>query len=246
MKRNLKFVILTAIFVFALVCFAPIRNVNAAYAYQWTVNGETLIRGSSNKAGNVSWLEDASYDGGILTLNNYNGGQLKIHCYGTGLGHVFAVKLVGENKITVDKGVGIVADAPVIFIGDGNLTIEAAVPIGTEFSEAEKHIANTTILIESKANAIKCEPCAKIETSNEVSETVNETTKEDNNEVAEDKTEEAVDEVTNDKTNTTGEVEKNETVEEKNYTLFNSLILGICLVLLITVVVLALKLKKKN
>ena len=119
------------VFVILIVLIAGVTlNVNAAYAYRWTVNGESIGIGNTTK--NASWLTDDNYTGGVLTLENYNGGQLKIECIGTGLAdQVFAIKLVGDNKITVDKGVGIVANEKVVFIGDGKLTINAAVPIGS-------------------------------------------------------------------------------------------------------------------
>ena len=106
--------------------------VHAAYAYSWTVDGETLRRdGSAVKNGTAKWIESDEYTGGILVLENYSGGQIKIACRGTGMGHVFAVKLVGDNTINAENGVGVVADEPVVFIGDGSLTINAAIPIGS-------------------------------------------------------------------------------------------------------------------
>lgn len=151
--KNLKKII----FALLIVLIAGVAlNVNAAYAYRWTVNGKTIGRGESTE--NASWTTSDDYTGGILTLENYNGGQLKIECVGTGMAdQVFAIKLVGDNKITVDKGVGIVADADIVFIGDGKLTIKAAVPIGsfsivnsddtlTDIAKA-KYSGNTTAVI---------------------------------------------------------------------------------------------------
>lgn len=109
-------------------------NVSAASPYRWTVNGEDLFKGKSNKLGNVTWEDDANYNGGVLTLNNYNGGQLKIGCYGScSANQTFAIKLIGENKITVENGAGIIADLPIVFIGDGKITINASVPIGSSY-----------------------------------------------------------------------------------------------------------------
>ena len=158
MKKNFKISLFIAIMVFSFVSIFPITKVNAAYAYAWTIDGEVITRGLSNKSGTASWAEDANYTGGVLTLNNYNGGQLKIDCHGTGLGHVFAIKLVGDNKINVEKGVGIIANVPIVFIGDGKLTINAAVPIGsgyivngdnslTEIDKVKFHLS-TTVTIE--------------------------------------------------------------------------------------------------
>ena len=140
MKKNIVITIL-AVLVLGLGYFLKLDSVKAAYAYSWTVDGESLSRGSTNKSGNVSWVEDTNYTGGILTLNNYNGGQLKINCNGTSLGHVFAVKLVGQNKISVQDGIGIIANEPIVFIGDGSLEIEAPVPIASADSSNNKDIS---------------------------------------------------------------------------------------------------------
>lgn len=131
MKKKFKVNIFITIVFLSFISVLSLTKVNAAYAYAWTVDGEFFHVGYSNKAKTASWTSDDNYTGGVLTLNNYNGGQLKIDCYGTGLGHVFAIKLVGDNKITVDKGVGIIANAPIVFIGDGKLTINASIPIGS-------------------------------------------------------------------------------------------------------------------
>ncbi|MBR3132027.1 hypothetical protein IKG33_01265 [Candidatus Saccharibacteria bacterium] len=132
MKKNIFFVITLLV---ALLITGPslVQNCFAAYAYSWTVDGEQLRIGNSNTAGTASWQRDneANKDGGTLTLNNYNGGQIKIECWGTGLGHTFNINLVGDNYITVDKGIGILALEPITFSGDGTLTIEAAVPISS-------------------------------------------------------------------------------------------------------------------
>ena len=132
--------------------------VNAAYAYRWTVDGENVPQGGESvKNGTVKWIESEEYTGGILLLDHYQGGQLKIDCEGTGLGHTFAIQLIGDNSIIVPNGVGIVANAPIEFIGDGKLTIHAAVPIGSSsVQDANGNISeigdlsfldNTTVVI---------------------------------------------------------------------------------------------------
>ena len=159
-KNKLIIIMLLAVSFIAKLAFT--QNCFAAYAYMWTVDGEQIGLGSSNTAGTASWQKDSeANNGGILTLNNYNGGQIKIECYGTGLGHTFTINLVGDNYITVDKGIGILALEPITFSGNGTLTIEAAVPIssndyifedsiGTKiegnysFSENEKVIIRTS------------------------------------------------------------------------------------------------------
>lgn len=155
--KKFKLLSLVAIMFFGFISLFPIQDVNAAYAYSWTIGGERIGKGYSNKAGTVSWSDDATYNGGVLTLNNYNGEQIKLECNGTGLGHVFAINLVGENTIKT-KGIGIVSDSPIIFIGDGKLTIEAYVPIAGE------HITlsgsrTTTVTITPKVCTVNCPTC---------------------------------------------------------------------------------------
>lgn len=113
------------------ILFLTTINVNATnYPYAWDVGGETIYWNKSNAAGSASWSTDSNYKGGILTLNNYNGGGISIDCYGTGVPDmVFAVRLVGDNKITSTDGIGVNGDSPIVFIGDGSLTVDAPTPI---------------------------------------------------------------------------------------------------------------------
>ena len=225
--------------IFSFVSFFPITKVHAAYAYSWTVDGENISRGSSNKSGTASWAEDANYTGGVLTLNNYNGGQLKIACYGTGLGHVFAIKLLGENKINAEKSVGIIANAPIVFIGDGKLTINAAVPIG---SGDIINRASTGTAIEkanySESTTVTIEPSVK--NSNDTSNSISEDTNSNNtssNEIEETTTSKDDDKVIS---------EKKDNFLDSN--LFKIIMLSYCIisfiVIVILIVLLALKRKK--
>ena len=159
-KNKLVIIILLSVSFIAKLAFT--QNCFATYAYMWTVDGEQIGLGSSNTAGTASWQKDSeANDGGVLTLNNYHGGQIKIECLGTGLGHTFNINLIGDNYITVDKGIGILALEPITFSGNGTLTIEAAVPISSNdyivkdsimtkiegnysFSENEKVIIRTS------------------------------------------------------------------------------------------------------
>lgn len=238
MKKNFKIGIFMAIMVFSFVSIFSITKVNAAYAYAWTIDGEGISRGSSNKSGTASWVEDANYTGGVLTLNNYNGGQLKIDCYGTGLGHIFAIKLVGDNKINVDKGVGIIANAPIVFIGDGKLTINAAVPIGsgdivntdytgTALDEAN-YSRNTTVTIEPSTT-----------NNNDNPNTINEDDKNSSSSEIEETT-------TNKSDNTKVDSKKDSSFLDSD--LFKMIILSYCAISLIVIIILIAKLtsKRKN
>lgn len=234
-KKNLKLIGFVVIIALSIISIFQITNVYAAYAYSWTVNGESLIRGSSNQSGNVTWIEDENYSGGVLTLNNYNGGQLKIDCYGTGLGHVFAIKLIGDNKITVENGVGIIANAPIVFIGDGKLTINASVPIGS--GSIVNNDSTITDIENTKWNigtTITIEPTTNNDNSNVIDE--------DNNNAESNEL----------RANNDEEDNKEENFKDKNIlfdnSLINIIILSYCAISLIIIIILIIKLKssKKN
>lgn len=238
MKKNFKISLFIAIMVFSFVSIFSITKVNAAYAYAWTIDGEGISRGSSNKSGTASWIEDTNYTGGVLTLNNYNGGQLKIDCYGTGLGHVFAIKLVGDNKINVDKGVGIIANAPIVFIGDGKLTINAAVPIGSG-DIVNSDYTGTAI---DKANysgttTVTIEPSTT--NNNDNSNTINEDDKNSSSSEIEETT-------TNKDDDTKVDSKKNNSFLDSD--LFKIIVLSYCAISLIVIIILITKLasKRKN
>ena len=226
MKKNFKTSIFIAIIFLGLTSAFSITKVDAANPYTWTINGEMISQGFSNSSGNATWVTDSNYTGGVLTLNNYNGGQIKIDCLGTGLGHVFAIKLIGDNNITVEKGVGIVANEPIVFIGDGKLTINAAIPIGSgsiinsDYTGTEIDKANysetTTVTIEpSSTNSNDNLNAAKNEKT---------TTKKDDN--------------------TKVDSEKNNNFLDNN--LFKTIILFYCVISLIIIIMLAAKLKSKR
>lgn len=130
MRKNKLIIILLAVSFITKLAFT--QDCLAAYAYMWTVDGEQINLGNSNTTGTASWQKESeANDGGVLTLNNYHGGQIKIECIGTGLGHTFNINLIGDNYITVNNGIGILALEPITFSGNGTLTIEAAIPISS-------------------------------------------------------------------------------------------------------------------
>lgn len=75
--------------------------------------------------------KDGDADVTIITLNNYDGGAIVASgCGSYGFTtEYFVVKLIGENKIVANGGVGIDLDR-VKFVGDGMLKIVATVPVG--------------------------------------------------------------------------------------------------------------------
>ena len=119
-------------------------NVNAAgVPYDWIVNKEEIVENNSD--GTVSLIKDSTTI--TLTLNNYNGGSLKLNCYGTGVeGLNFTINLVGNNTITTDEEYGIdftSYNGKITFIGDGNLTINAKTPISYENFSSNLYISPT-------------------------------------------------------------------------------------------------------
>lgn len=119
-------------------------NVNAAgIPYDWIVNGEEVIENNSD--GTVSLVKDSTNV--TLTLNNYNGGSLKLNCYGTSIeGLNFTINLIGNNTITTNDEYGIdftSYNGKITFVGDGNLTIKANSPISYENFSSSLYISPT-------------------------------------------------------------------------------------------------------
>lgn len=258
--------ILIAIILFNFMCACFVTNVNAAYAYSWTVNGELLTTlNNSNKEGTAIWTSDEKYSGGVLTLNNYSGGQLKIDCYGTGLNHVFAVKLVGDNKIDVENGIGIIANAPVIFIGNGTLTISAPIPIGTDddaydsntnsFFDLNKidYYKKTTIVIDpsAKGSIDNIKINIKGYHSSQNNSEKSDSSKEENNSDLSN-AEETDSNKNNENINETDETSNSESDKRKEHqgvldsNLFKVIVLLYCVISLITIVILIIKLASKR
>ena len=128
--------------------------VNAAYAYVWTVNGEHLTRGGDAVFnGSAKWIESEEYSGGILVLDNYNGGEIKVECKGTGMNQVFAVELKGDNVIN-SENIGFLTTDKVVFIGDGTLSITAPVPVSS-VDEIEVPKVKSNITLYGKDNTIE-------------------------------------------------------------------------------------------
>lgn len=249
MKKILKALFLVVIFGIVF----SISDVHAAYAYYWNIGGETISRGQSTAAGNVSWVEDSQYLGDVLILNNYTGGPLKLICVGTGMNQVFAIKLVGNNKITAKDAIGILASNNIEFIGDGTLTIESAIPIFDDYSiigdagavvpvEDLKLQGNTTIKIDltnshnvsnNSSNSSSAQPKEDTTNSSEATKDIDEgvtTTDED------DATKEKDDKVTD---------SKNDNVSS-NQSLINIIALVYGVISLIVIIILAVQLRKSK
>lgn len=147
MKKYSPIVLSLAIICGFLATALKSCNVFAAYAYLWLVNdGESLELDKSkdpsketvykNKDGSAIWHRMAPFeDGGVLTLTNYNGGKLKLACYGTGLGHTFKIELVGKNNISAEGDAAIVSDSPIEIVGDGTLNVTANKLLSYEASD---------------------------------------------------------------------------------------------------------------
>lgn len=164
MKKHLTPVIVSVAFfsVATLISSAIPDSALAAYLWQWQVNGQTLSAGQSTSDGTATWTRTSTTDGGTLTLDNYHGGQLKVSANGTtsSTPDDFTIELLGDNTVTVDKGIGIMALGNVKFTGTGTLTITAGLPIsgndyiistidssGTSLEGNYRFPSNTTIVI---------------------------------------------------------------------------------------------------
>lgn len=144
MKKKLK--ILTIIFIIFTLF---ITNVEASSPpYKWKVNGEELWWDTSNKSNTAKFSsiqENGYIKSGKLTLDNYNGGQLELECYGSAMDISFVIELIGDNYITVKDGIGIIAPG-ISFIGTGSLIIEAIYPFN-DLNETVYGVTNKFKLI---------------------------------------------------------------------------------------------------
>lgn len=132
------------ILIISLSCIFCIDVNAASIPYAWYVNGKIIEETNEAKV---------SREGKTitLTLNNYNGGQLREECYGTGQeGIIFNIVLIGDNIINVEDGIGKTIEymndtvdasigismessfAKINFLGEGTLTINAPKPISYE------------------------------------------------------------------------------------------------------------------
>ena len=126
-----KFFALLFIFVIILG-----TNVYAAsLPYDYIIDGKEV----SEKLDDGSAAISKDSTSVTLTLNNYNGGPIKLNCYGSGQSGIkFNINLIGENTISADD-IGIDFDYSVKkdeniinFTGEGKLTIIAKTPISYE------------------------------------------------------------------------------------------------------------------
>lgn len=120
---------------FVIVCIFLVSimftNVNAASVpYNWIVGGETVNESNTSKTATLTKNGTEV----LLKLSNYNGGALKLNCYGTGQsGLTFIIDLEGENVINSDDiGIDFNYDGKIKFNGNGKLTINAKTPISYE------------------------------------------------------------------------------------------------------------------
>lgn len=243
--KNSKFSLFVATMIFGIISMFLVTTVKAAFAYSWSVNGENLSIDSSNTDGTASWSTDPNYSGGVLTLNNYNGKQLKIDCYGTASDDIFAIKLVGDNKINMPNGVGIIANFPIVFIGDGKLTINAGVPIGSGGFENGAYLTDIDKVKWNTNTTITIEPKTTANTDNSINE---DTENNENNEViAENKEDTKPKKTKASKTKATKKSKNKNTNKNKNIlskiSIFDIVLLSYCGVSLIIIITLVIKLK---
>jgi len=238
--KNSKFSLFVATMIFGIISMFLVTTVKAAFAYSWSVNGENLSIDSSNTDGTASWSTDPNYSGGVLTLNNYNGKQLKIDCYGTASDNIFAIKLVGDNKINMPNGVGIIANFPIVFIGDGKLTINAGVPIGSGGFENGAYLTDIDKVTWNTNTTVTIEPKTTTNNDNTINEK-NEVIAENKVDAKSKKTKASKKNIT--KKNTTKKSKnKNKNILSK-ISIFDIVLLSYCGVSLIIIITLVIKLK---
>ena len=131
MKIKFKTLLLSFLAIIALV---QSITVFAAVSTQIKTGGEKLefnynTNSNSNKSGTADFKYSDEYPGGLLVLNNYNGGLIEInHIVGTGTAETTPkevyIRLEGDNKITSDD-IAISSNINFNIIGTGTLTITA-------------------------------------------------------------------------------------------------------------------------
>ena len=131
MKKKFLVVLLCVI---SFIGLSSVENVKAASGCTWMVNDTFASVKEYSKDGSYYLEFDESY-GTILVLDNFDGGNLVFDAFGTCLTPKPAIiKLIGDNKITVNEGTGIRSISDIKFIGNGSLMINANVPIEYKYS----------------------------------------------------------------------------------------------------------------
>lgn len=126
------------------VVLLPLLIVNvyaSSVPYLWKAGDEEVNVNQPNKAGTAKLEKDGKTV--TLFLNNYNGGELELECYGTGQSDmVFIINLEGDNYINSDdEGINMSeSSSKVEFKGTGKLTINAPKPISYEEGTGQKII----------------------------------------------------------------------------------------------------------
>lgn len=235
---------------------------NGEYSY------ESIGKDMISKDGTVRWDFDPNYRGGIITLNNYHGGSIR-RAYNGDDSYIYAIKLVGDNRITsLDRAAivfqdvnGSINDSSIVFIGDGTLTIESPIPITKNLMLAEELQTNTngahnttgtittsashfTITISpntnGNTNVTNSNPVEKDNTS-DIDDDLDEDT-EKNKEIESDQKE-------SEKTDETEKTSKQESKDSKKDQLVNILIIAYGVISFIVIIILSIQLirsKKKR
>ncbi len=123
------------VLVFIFVIFLGTNVYAASLPYDYIIDGKEVSEKLDDETAFIS--KDSSSV--TLTLNNYNGGPIKLNCYGSGQSGIkFNINLIGNNTITADD-IGIdftysvnKEENIINFTGDGKLTINAKTPISYE------------------------------------------------------------------------------------------------------------------
>lgn len=222
MKRMILYFCTVVMFLNTLSFSLPTK-VSAASAYVLYADGE-IVNYDTN-------FSTVYYEDGNLVLNNYNGGQLVLTCGGTCIKDTLKVKLIGNNAITVEDSVGIIAsNHDLEFVGDGKLTITAPIPIAYEIVDSYEFTQNNYYVKLSDIGFDKLKPWSATLTINPINENSNSC---------------EIKNTTDEITNTT----ENITEEKQDFLssdLFKIIALSYCGVSLIIIIILIIKLISKR
>lgn len=167
--KVLKILLFIAILCLAILFFSQPSVKAATSAHTVTINGQELtheykylvngVRTENGTLGNGNCTAQFNSDTGILTLNGYSGGGIQ-----TGHGENLTIKLVGNNKITVNSsyqawGICNSIDSALTITSDSdanliiNVRSNESVAAGI-VSDYNNTYSNDSIIIKGKANII--------------------------------------------------------------------------------------------
>ena len=178
MKIKFKALLLSFLAIIALV---QSITVFAAVSTQIKTGGEKLefnynTNSNSNKSGTADFKYSDEYPGGLLVLNNYNGGLIEInHIVGTGTTEATPkevyIRLEGDNKITSDD-IAISSNINFNIIGTGTLTITAKALNNDEVKATIENDEKIKFLNDKEEEKVEKENNEVVEEKNDITDTL--------------------------------------------------------------------------